>query len=67
MEVEGLSRLQVVNLGSLTLENNLVLLVTRAKGDDGQLRSRRDGKVAWVAEVVLSLGDGSAGKRRWGW
>jgi hypothetical protein len=63
VEVESLDRFEVVDLGGLTLENNLVLLVTRAEGDNGKFRSNRDGKIAGVAEVVLSLGNGGAGKR----
>lgn len=63
VEAEGLHRLNIVNLGSFTLENNLMLLVTGAESDNGEFRGSRDGKIAGVAEVVLSLGDGSAGKR----
>jgi len=59
-EVEG-SWLDDVNLGSLTLEHNLVLLVTGAQSKRvGQLS--RDGEVTGIAEVVLGLGDGSAGE-----
>jgi hypothetical protein len=63
-DVEGLGRLEAVDLGSLTLEDNLVLLVARAECDNGKLRSR-DGEIAGVAEVVLGLSECSAGYWRW--
>ena len=53
-------RLDLVDLGSLTLEDKLVLLVGRAKS---QLL-RRDGEIPGVAEVVLSLNRERAGQRR---
>ena len=59
--VEGLSRLEAVNLGSLTLKDNLVLFVARAKCDNGELSSGRDGEIAGVAEVVLGFSKCSAG------
>jgi hypothetical protein len=60
-EVEGLSRLEAVNLGSLTLKNDLVLLVAGAECDNGKLGGGRNGEIAGVAEVVLGFRKGRAG------
>jgi hypothetical protein len=60
-EVEGLSRLEAIDLGSLTLENDLVLLVAGAECNDRKLGVGRDGKVARVAEVVFGFSKCRAG------
>lgn len=63
-EVEGLGRLEVLDLGSLTFENDLVLLVAGAKCEDSRQVSRyRNGEVSGVAEVVLGLSERRA--RQW--
>jgi hypothetical protein len=62
-EVELLRRLEVLDLGGLTLEDNLVLLVAGAKSKcGGKLSGCRDCEVSWVAEVVLSFREGCAGQ-----
>jgi len=60
---KSLSRLKALDLGSLTLENDLVLLVAGAECDNGEFGSSRDSQIAGVAEVVLSFRERCA--RKW--
>jgi hypothetical protein len=62
--VEVLGRLEVLDLGGLTLKNNLVLLVTGAKSKRGrELSGCGNREIAGVAKVVLGLCERCAGKR----
>lgn len=49
-----------LDLGRLSLEDNLVLLVAGAKGERSREFRSRYSQVPWVAEVGLGLGKGCA-------
>jgi hypothetical protein len=61
-ELNRLGGLEMLDLASLTLENDLVLVVTGAESKKSrELSSCGDSEVAWVAEVVLGFDKSRAG------
>jgi hypothetical protein len=61
-ELNRLGGLEMLDLKSLTLENDLVLVVAGAECEKSRkLSSCRDSEVAWVAEVVLGFDESRAG------